>query len=164
LKSKSLEEIKKDHSNSKLYTDSEITANIWPLGLELFELWDELREGRLACSRQDLSPVQMKSQLPLIVLHDVIGEEKRLKVRVMGTEFANTIGFDGTGRFVDQIPDSDRLLDRCNWSVCNCKPLLSVGIQLIYSHRKYKVYDSLLLPLIDDKNTVNMLLTYSNFH
>ena len=81
----------------------------------------------------------------------------------MGTEFAETLGFDATGKFVDELPNTDYLVDRCRWSTHHCKPLLSVGVKLTYSHYSYKSYDSILLPLIDDQNEVNMLLTYSNF-
>ncbi|UTW56787.1 hypothetical protein [Kordiimonas sp. SCSIO 12610] len=161
---KSLDRLRAEHPDCSLYVGDDVKDHAWPLALDLYNNWDSHKKGRPACSRQDLSVISMKQQLPLIVLHDVIGPNKRLKVRVIGTEFVDAIGFDTTGQYVDEVPNAERVVDRCNWSIHHCLPFLSIGVKLTFSHYDYKVYDSILLPLIDDEGEVNMLLTYSHFH
>jgi hypothetical protein len=161
---KPFDKLQCESAPASLYNSDEMKGHLWPDARFLYDLWQDKKGERKACSRSDLTPKEMITQLPWIAIHDVALSPFRMKVRLIGTQFVEAIGMDATGQFVDEMDNTAKLIDRAYWVASNCEPILYVGLELIWSPNDYKHYDSLILPLINDENEVNMLLYFNQFY
>lgn len=74
-----------------------------PLLRNFADHWNRLRGERRAPSRSDLDPAQLKPFLPHLFLLDVVRPAMRFRGRLVGTQIASSLGFDYTGRFLDEV-------------------------------------------------------------
>lgn len=110
--------------------------------LRLYDYWAERRRGRSFPSRQDIDPVEL-----------------RFRFRLVGSLMAQRMGFDFTGKMVDEIADAEYR-----------DSLIAAYRQIVESHRPSTVlyerviddrprrFEVLRLPLAADGETINMLL------
>ncbi|UTW56786.1 PAS domain-containing protein [Kordiimonas sp. SCSIO 12610] len=164
MSTKSFDVLEDVNKPAQLYNLPELPDHLWPDAIELYELWHSKKNNRAACSRQDLTPRDMIKQLPLISLHDIERDPFRLKVRLMGTQFAAAIGMDATDKYVDELDKTQDVIHRAQWVAENCEPILCIGLELVWSPFDYKKYDSLVLPLINDEQSVDMILYLNRFY
>lgn len=68
---------------------------------KLYAYWEDACGGRPMPSREDIDPIEMQFILGYIALIDVFTEPLRFRVRLQGTELAQWIGTDLTGRMLD---------------------------------------------------------------
>ncbi|MEX0297712.1 MAG: hypothetical protein AB3N28_01480, partial [Kordiimonas sp.] len=163
---KTISEIRELSLPAELHTGASISHNCWPLALSMYELWKgKSADNKVAPDWRSLSPSEISEALPLVSIFDVNQVPFLLKCRLMGTAFAEAIGFDATGDDVRDIAGSEALMMRASWVVENIEPLMLVGLPLVWSPEKsYKTYDTLCLPFINKSNEVDTILYLNQFH
>jgi hypothetical protein len=118
-------------------------------------------EPPLLPGRSDIEPLELHKVWPQLLLADVVGEEKRIRYRVVGTEIVARWGKDDTGCYLDEMPASASTklslklygiaLSRraALYSETNLRPDGGTGLSLLCR---------LILPLASDGVKVDMVL------
>lgn len=130
-----------------------------PNQLRLYDYWASRKRGRSFPSRQDIDPVEFKFALGNVTLIDVLYEPLRFRFRLVGTLMAQRMGWDLTGKMVDETPDvpyRDSLLEAYKKIVESRRPSTMLYERTIDG--KPKRFEVLRLPLAADGETINMLL------
>jgi hypothetical protein len=68
----------------------------------LFRYWDAKRGTRDMPERRDIDPLEMRPWLGRVVLYDVVEEPPDFRYRLFGSEIAERLGRDLTGRLVSE--------------------------------------------------------------
>jgi hypothetical protein len=127
--------------------------------MRLYDYWAERRRGRSFPSRQDIDPVEFKFALGNVTLIDVLHEPLRFRFRLVGTLMAQRMGWDLTGKMVDETPDAayrDSIIAAYKQIVETRRPSTVLYERTIDGQaRRFEV---LRLPLAADGETINMLL------
>jgi hypothetical protein len=126
--------------------------------LKVFDYWDERRAGMPFPSRRTIDPLELGFALGNLVLIDVQREPLRFRYRLVGTWVVEKWGYDMTGKFVDELPDPQRLalvLEKYHQVVETGQPLCIRG-RRIMDERPW-AYESVMMPL-GDADEVTMLL------
>ncbi len=127
--------------------------------LRLYDYWAERRHGRSFPSRQDVDPVEFRFALGNVTLIDVLHEPLRFRFRLVGTLMAQRMGFDHTGKTLDEIADTDyrdSLIAAYRQIVEGRRPSTVLYEREI--NGKPRRFEVLRLPLAADGETINMLL------
>jgi hypothetical protein len=75
-----------------------------PMMATLFAYWDAKRGARLMPDRQDIDPAEIEPQiLPHLLLSEFCDDGWRVRFRIVGTKVVERVGFDGTGKFLDEL-------------------------------------------------------------
>jgi hypothetical protein len=75
-----------------------------PMMASLFAYWDSKRGARLIPDRQDIDPAEIEPQiLPHLLLSEFCDDGQRVRFRIVGTKVVERLGFDGTGKFLDEF-------------------------------------------------------------
>lgn len=124
----------------------------------LYRLWlGKGKEGRLP-GRKDFDPAEMPQLLPHLTLFDVEREPLRFRIRLVGTGIVAAMGSDTTGRYLDELDRIEEVERRARELVETREPFFMAGLPLTWTHRDYRTYAVLGLPLAADGETVDMLL------
>jgi hypothetical protein len=67
--------------------------------------WETARGGRDLPDRRAFDPTQWKYLLPYLLLSEVTGPGFRVRYRLVGTAVVYVVGFDFTGRYLDEMLD-----------------------------------------------------------
>jgi hypothetical protein len=126
----------------------------------LHQDWLDRRQGRTMPSRADFDILDLGYILGDLNLLDVLYEPLRFQFRVHGSNATARLGFDLTGRTVDDYPDPEyrNIVAEHYTSAVRSKAPLRI------LHDPYRVRDrvlrweGLILPLSDDGERVNMLM------
>jgi hypothetical protein len=131
---------------------------------EIYRYWQDCRGTRPFPARADLDPLQMRAALGNIALIDVHREPLRFRIRLVGTDQAERLGFDPTGMWLDELPAPEYarlLIARLTEILARPEPLLVRNRQLM-DDRWYD-YETLWLPLAGDGLTPDMVLACQIF-
>jgi len=126
----------------------------------LYDYWNGRRGTRPMPARGDLDPIDLKAVLPLLMLIDVVPDERRYVYRLVGTREVEMRGFDPTGKaikdgyYAESAEDSTWYLDHV---VRTREPVLYRGTYQPLSTRTQRE-DVLFLPLSQDGQAVNMVM------
>lgn len=126
----------------------------------LLNYWLRKRQSRIAPARADILPEEITSILPNILLIDVVGETRRLRYRLVGTEFVEVYGAEVTGLFVDEV-DFDGLRQ---FIIADYQKVARDHVpswtswSFAKGDGRWLEYERLVLPLSSDGVTVDMLL------
>ncbi len=116
-------------------------------------------------SRSDLEPVEMKSFLASMILVDVKRKPLDFIYRLVGTKEVEARGFDPTGKPVAEgsfgITVEDVLTNYRIVSEKKCPVYDREGVPSDIPHLWQG--DVILLPLSDDDEIVNMVVTFTDF-
>ena len=110
-------------------------------------------------SRKDIDPVDFSYVLGHVILVDAMRDPMRFRVRLHGTEMVAKAGYDLTGKFLDDHPNTEYrryVIERCEGLVRDGEPLLVHHDRSLDG--KPRRYEALWLPLSDDGQHVTMLL------
>lgn len=146
----------------RMYDSSlpDLTAEITePRLARLYAYWLERKGSRRFPARRDLDPVGLRYILGHLMLLDVLREPLRFRYRLHGSEITLRVGYDLTGKFLDDIPDPDYRA----YAIRRCEALLASGEPLAIRRDrtidgKSRSYDALWLPFSEDGENVTMLL------
>jgi hypothetical protein len=109
--------------------------------LRLYDYWAERRRGRSFPSRQDIDPLEFKFARGNVTLIDVLYDPLRFRFRLVGSLMAQRMGFDFTGRMVDEVEDASYR-----------DSIIKSYREIVENRRPNR------LPLAADGETINMLL------
>ena len=127
---------------------------------DLYDYWNRRRGTRQMPARGDLDPIDLKAVLPLLMLVDVVSDERRYVYRLVGTREVEMRGTDPTGKavkdafYAESAEESAWYLDQV---VRTREPVLYRGTYQPLSTRTQRE-DVLFLPLSQDGKTVNMVM------
>ena len=125
----------------------------------LYELWMARRGNRLFPARADFSPHDFAFALGNLSLIDVLRNPLRFRVRLQGSLSSARLGWDITGRYVDEIPDPEfRALTVRTYEsvVAEQKPRREVR-EVALDKRSHR-YEIIWLPLAADGATIDMIM------
>jgi hypothetical protein len=146
-------------------TTLEFLERCHPRVADFYRYWDRKRRGRRMPSRADMQPAEMKPFLPGIVLVAVSRDPLRLTYRLVGTREVDYRGFDPTGKDVatsfagssqDEVLKNYELVIESRSFVYDQDCLLSAD-------HSFQEAGTLLLPLSDDDDAVNMVIVYNHY-
>ncbi len=124
---------------------------------DIYQYWLDMRGDRLMPSRSDLKPEQIARLLPYIVLVDVEAGS-RYKFRLVGTETVKAMGFDATGKHLEDFPRVEYYLkDRYDWIVEEKRPYF-IFDKLKWTEKSYMDYYVLGFPLSGNGQDVDILM------
>jgi len=131
----------------------------------LYDYWIEKRGDRSMPSRADLDPLDMGYMLGHLILIDVLRDPMRFRIRLHGTELARRAGYDLTGKMLDELPITEfRTLAVTSFTkVAETGQIHHAQRDRVLDNRRY-AYETLMLPLSNDGQTVNMLLVGLRYH
>ncbi len=126
----------------------------------LFDYWRAKKGERIAASRTDLLPSEIKPFLTIMNLIDVQRDPMRFRHRLVGTEIVDWLGRDVTGAMVSPElygPAFERVFDGLRAVTEEVRPYRRLA-RLSWYDRSWLAVESLELPLIDSAGEVNMIL------
>ena len=133
-----------------------------PLLREIYAYWRMKRASRRMPSRRQIDPAEMPRLLPHLVISESVEGGKRFRYRLAGTAVAQAVGFDPTGRCVEDIA-SGAYRDYINGlhrSVCIERvPIFAASAFVSASHNRRYHARRLALPLSEDDDIVNQILS-----
>jgi hypothetical protein len=148
---------------AKIMTDPAdpiLLADIQHPGLaRLFDYWDKQRAGREMPARVDIDPLDMSFILGKVALVDVLHDPLRFRFRLHGSGMTQRAGYNLTGRFVDDIPDTEfREAARNGFTtvVTSRRPRYSRRDRVLDGKRLN--YEALILPFSNDGERIDMLM------
>jgi hypothetical protein len=125
----------------------------------LYDLWAQRRAGREFPARANFEPAELKPVLGQLSIFEVHRDPLRFKCRLHGSTAARRLGFDMTGKFVDEAP-------KPRWSAGAGGHFASVVAGRAPSASRYRnvVYgewllnmETLVLPLSKDGSVIDNL-------
>ncbi|WP_181163250.1 PAS domain-containing protein [Emcibacter nanhaiensis] len=148
-----------------MYKSPVVAEDIKPDHLkELFIYWQKIRGNKPMPSRADFHPEELPAVLPHIVLFDVSDKKPyRYFTRLVGTETVRAMGFDFTGKYLDEIPSLSAVQERFDWISENGTPYYYQG-KLVWSEKSYMDYCTLALPFSNDGKKVNILMYGTDYY
>lgn len=136
----------------------DLDALTHPVLIGLRDYWRRIADGRDMPARCDFEPLDITEILAHIVLFDVEGDPPRFRFRLAGTAATERAGVDPTGRYFNDFPDSEVAIERMAACVHNRRPYYVVDA-FVWSDRPGLYYQTLTLPMGDDGQTVEMLVS-----
>ena len=131
---------------------------------QLHALWDRIRGTRRMPARRDFEPMEVPKLLSRMYLVDVMPDspiERRYRVRLQGTEEVRNQGTDWTGAFLHEATErgaADRLVAVAEHVVSARAPWMSTGRLYWIAEKPLYHFESVLLPLSEDDDIVNMIM------
>ena len=124
----------------------------------VYQYWLDVKGDAAMPTRVDLNPRDMAEFLSHISLVDVEHDTGRYKFRLIGTESVRAVGFDPTGKYLDEVPLMEgHLKPRYDWLVKTKRPYI-VADKLNWSEKSYLDFFSIGLPLTRDGKRVDILM------
>ncbi|PKQ05254.1 MAG: PAS domain-containing protein [Alphaproteobacteria bacterium HGW-Alphaproteobacteria-11] len=139
-----------------------MTAELfWDRRLDgLYAHWLEKKGGRLAPTRADFNPSEIKPFLPIVNFLDVRWEPLGFRHRLVGTEIVEHLGRDATGCWVDADlygKAADRVFASLLQVAREARPYRRRSPMTWHPH-SWLTMESMELPLVDEDGRVNMIL------
>jgi hypothetical protein len=127
----------------------------------LYDYWCERRRGKRYPSRRDIDPAEFSFALGRVSLIDVFDAPCRFRYRLVATTLTENLGYEMTGKFLDQIPQSET---RAYTEAFYTKALAAQAPfhardEVVLDGRRWK-HEALVLPLSADGVTIDMLMIY----
>ena len=134
-----------------------------PAFRKLYDLWEEKRAHRNMPSREDFNPNEFPELLPFVAMADIENEPTRMRLRLIGTAVTEMLGYEATGQYMDVMPDMGARLARAYWIIENKQPILVNDMPLTNPRKGFTTHSTLILPLSEDENRVNILMSIFSF-
>ena len=127
----------------------------------VYAYWLERRGAKRYPSRSDIDPVDFGFALGQVSLIDVLDAPRRFRYRLVATTLTDRLGYEMTGKFLDQIPESETraYTEALYTKAVSLQAPLYERDEIVLNGRMWK-YEALVLPLSADDRTINMLMIY----
>lgn len=132
--------------------------------LRVFDYWQSrIRDGRPP-ARADIDPLEMPYVMGNLILVDVERDPWRFRYRLAGSRVTNRLGFDPTGKYLDEHPDPNhRQTIQAVYT-----EVASTGLPKAYARDQYvdnrlRRYDVLVVPLSGEAGQITMIMTVMKF-
>lgn len=126
--------------------------------VSLYQYWLDMKGTRSMPSRADLNPADIVDLLPHVSLIDVERDPVRYKMRLIGTETVKAMGFDVTGKYLDDFPLIEGILKKNYDHLVDEKQPYFNFDKLKWSSKSYLDYYALGLPLSFNDTDVDILM------
>jgi hypothetical protein len=127
---------------------------------QLFHYWASKRGERKMPSRAEIDPLDLSFIIGNVILIDVFGDDpRRFRIRLHGTNLTERVGYDLTGKMLDEMPDAEfRDMSRLSFTKVSRtgKPLQARRDRVLDG--KSRRYETIILPLSGDDARVDMLI------
>ena len=136
-----------------------------PLLQRLYADWQAWRGDRELPSRRDFDPLDIRYIIGKLSLVDVLYDPLRYRYRIHGTDTAERLGFDLTGKSLDLSPDPNhRAATKKHFStvVYSRTPSARLRERIAGNGRVWR-YEILVLPLSSDGARIDMLMAAMEF-
>jgi hypothetical protein len=126
----------------------------------LFDYWDTKRAHRVAPSRADIVPTEIKPLLPRIFIVELVGSPPRFRFRLAGTLVVERYGSEITGKFLDELDfDARNEAIRADYRrVAETRTPVCSRWRYTKGNGTMLSYERLLLPLSSDGAAIDMIL------
>ena len=131
-----------------------------------YAYWRRIHPAHGLPGRQHFDPADIPRLLPFTRLLDVVGQPPRFRVRVIGTQFGDRLGYDTTGRFLDEVFEGfvgSGFHRRLTHTVASGQPHWSRGPLRWFCKETYRTAERIHLPLARDGETVDMVFSVTCF-
>lgn len=126
----------------------------------LYDYWVEKRGEREMPSRVDIDPLDILYIVGNVILVDVVeGDPPGYHIRLHGTNLAERVGYELTGKKLDELPDGEfraLALQSFTWVTNHAQPRHVRADRIIDG--RFARYETVILPLSDDGERVTRLL------
>lgn len=132
----------------------------------LYEYWNTKRGDRPAPTRRDIDPVEIPDLLGFVNIFEVQDEPRDFKVRLNGSEVAEMMGREITGKYCSTVisgEDAVRCKTAFDLCVDHCRPAI-VETSLAFCDKPYMAQTIIVLPLSNDGERVDMIVTAHSYH
>ncbi|HWT97614.1 MAG TPA: PAS domain-containing protein [Terriglobales bacterium] len=143
-------------------TSLEFLNRCSPKIASFYRFWESKLSGRRMPARGDFDPLEMKEWLPGIVLVDVEHDPLRLTYRLVGTRSVSLKQRDVTGQRVEEGyhgSSLDEILENYRQVIAGRCAVYDWEVE-VSQDRHLEDSETLLLPLSNDGETVNMVMVY----
>lgn len=134
---------------------------------ELFGAWLSWARAKNGVPlRSEFDPVNFKRLLPHLTLFKVSRESApRYLVKLVGGEIIERMGTNTTGRWLDEMPATEKVQARCQW-LCESRRAYFIANQPVawVDAKGHMEYDCLGLPLTGTGEQVDEILYLMIFH
>lgn len=121
--------------------------------------------GRLP-GRGDIDPLEFPDLWRGVWLMDVAYRPFKLRYRLVGTLIVEAIGFDPTGRDLDDahphVRQTPGFFARYERAAASGTPSRRRGTALLWRHNDFREVENVLLPFASDGRTVDMIMMYTS--
>ncbi len=127
----------------------------------LYRYWTERRGAKRYPSRDDIDPLDFGYALGRVSLVDVLENPRRYRYRLVSTSMTAGLGYELTGRFLDEIPEPEaRRYTRQLYDAAVEKRIpLHFRDDAMLDGRRWQS-EALVLPLSSDQQAIDMLMIY----
>lgn len=131
-------------------------TEVWDVGPEDFlgqaskdcwAYWDGLRSGKPAPFEKDFDLVDLSQHIQSIALLEWL--DSKLRIKFCGNWLASFFDVDPTGRYLDDLPNSEVSIERQVRSRDEVLPFI-VRAPFHLAQKDYVNYESINLPLLDE--------------
>jgi hypothetical protein len=132
----------------------------------LYDYWNATRGARAAPMRRDINPVEIPDLLGFVNIYEVQAEPRDFKVRLNGSEVAEMLGREITGKYCSTVisgPDAARCKTAFDICVDRCSPAI-VETSMAFCDKPYMAQTMIVLPLSSDGERVDMIITAHSYH
>jgi len=126
----------------------------------LYAYWRQRHVDGRPPGRADLDPLDFPYAIGFVTLVDVEHDPLRFRFRLVATPVTEHLGYELTGRFVDEVPEPamrDYLDVSYRQLVTACRPLHERGERVL--DRRVWRHESLLLPCCGPDAAINMIIS-----
>ncbi len=126
-----------------------------------YDAWLRLRRDAPCPRRADFDPLLFRGVLGMLSLLDVYRDPMRFRYRIHGTETARWVGYDLTGKYVDEGASKawiDMAHDHLGQVANTGRPALERHFNHIIGHRNLNV-EALVMPLATDGHRCDFLIS-----
>lgn len=124
----------------------------------LYQLWLDKKEQHSLPMRKHFTPQLLQAHLPYLALVDYEKDTGRFCARLIGTAYTEAIGFEITGKYLDEIENAQGMEDRHKWLLEHNQPYFAALDEMSWGARTYKNYAVIGCPLYDEEGDINMIL------
>lgn len=113
-------------------------------------LWNKKRGDRRMPVRDDIKPRDMITYLSYLQLYEVLCGGSDFRIRLMGTDFTDTMGYNPTGQCVSELADPvlrERTSTAALRAVETCGPVRTLAAYGAKALNPYKAIEKIFLPL-----------------
>ena len=133
--------------------------------LWMLAYWDQRRGGRPCPRWRDIDLPAIYAYAPKIVVKDAIDGGRDFRVRFWGTDTADWLRFDATGKYLSEYFPAvgrDRILEAHRLALHGDIPVRRTGLS-VYPDRSYVTFETIDLPLENDAGERAHIISMSRY-
>ncbi len=139
-----------------------------PVLADILDYWNAKRGTRMMPGRSEISPLDLRDHLGWIILLDALPGFTDFRYRLVGTKVAHYFGADGTGKTISEAfaplgPKVVSAIQDIHRRAAEARCPVHVHGEAAWLADGFDTFDSLYLPLSEDGESANMILSAFTF-